>query len=83
MFLVKTLNLDKGLTFPTTLIGLELGPNMPRAAGLVSVVCVPSKHTVGLLCHCTFTGKVSIHQNQCQSNLNQVTQVNFTSRPYA
>lgn len=27
MFLVKTLNLDKGLTFPTTLRGLELGPN--------------------------------------------------------
>lgn len=26
MFLVKTLNLDKGLTFPTTLRGLELGP---------------------------------------------------------
>lgn len=80
MFLVKTLNLDKGLTFPTTLRGLELGPNMTRATGRE---CVPSIHTVGLLCHCTFTGKVSIHKNQCQSNLNQVTQVNFTSRSYA
>lgn len=54
MFIATTLNPDIGLTFPTTLRGLELGPYTKRA---VNVFCQYTRRAaMSLLCHCTVTG---------------------------
>lgn len=66
MFLVKTLNLDKGLTFPTTLRGLELGDLTRRGLRALYQLYVFRQNTQWG-CYVTALSQVSINTSKPMS----------------
>lgn len=70
MFIATTLNPDIGLTFPTTLRGLELGPYTKRA---VNVFCQYTRRAaMSLLCHCYVTALSQVRYQYIKTHVNQI-----------